>query len=107
MVSMGGQVGGSVAVRYWVGVLFAIGCTVTVAQDGASESGGAPPSTDGTSIDAESVATLLQEIGARRRVNVIFPNPQSMFDGLQVGLVNLSSGNLSFRRRDLVVWARN
>lgn len=55
-------------------------------------------------IGPADVAGLLREIGARRRVNVLFPNPQSMFDGLQMGFTNVGAGNLTFRRRDLVVW---
>lgn len=62
-------------------------------------------STD-AAVVPEDVAGLLREIGARRRVNVLFPNPQSMFNGLQVGFVNIGAGNLTFRRRDLVVWGR-
>ena len=38
----------------------------------------------------------------RRRVNVLYPNPQSNFDGLQVGYVSVQHGNLTFRRRDIV-----
>ncbi len=38
----------------------------------------------------------------RRRVNVLFPNPQSLFDGLHVRFVNVTAGNLTFRRRDVV-----
>ena len=37
---------------------------------------------------------------------MLFPNPQSMFNGLQVGFVNIGTGNLTFRRRDLVVSGR-
>ena len=40
------------------------------------------------------------------RLSVLFPNPQSLFDGLQVGFVNTSSGNLTFRRRDIVTRAQ-
>ena len=38
--------------------------------------------------------------------SVLFPNPQSLFDGLRVGFVNTSSGNLTFRRRDIVTRAQ-
>ena len=79
---------------------------VVVSQYAGLKSGGTLTSPAATSIDAETVTALLREIGARRRVNVLFPNPQSMFDGLQAGFVNVSAGNLSFRRRDLVVWGR-
>ena len=37
---------------------------------------------------------------------VRFPNPQSPFDGLRVGFVNTSSGNLTFLRRDIVTRAQ-
>jgi len=33
----------------------------------------------------------------------VHPNPQSILDGLRVGFVNVSSGNLTFERRDIVV----
>ena len=45
---------------------------------------------------------LIDELGLRRRVNVLYPNPQSLFDGLQVGFVNVGTGNLTFLRRDIV-----
>lgn len=51
----------------------------------------------------EPYLALIEEVDLRRRVNVLHPNPQSMFDGLQVGFVNVGSGNLTFLRRDLVV----
>ena len=38
--------------------------------------------------------------------SVLFPNPQSLFDGVRVGFVNTSSGNLTFRRRDIVTRAQ-
>ena len=47
-------------------------------------------------------ADLVQETELRRRVNILFPNPQSLFDGLQIGYVGVRHGNLTFRRRDLV-----
>ena len=40
------------------------------------------------------------------RLSVLFANPQSLFDGLQVGFVNTSAGNLTFRRRDIVTRAQ-
>lgn len=46
----------------------------------------------------ESHRALVEELELRRRVNVLFPNPQSFFDGFQVGLVNVGSGNLTFLR---------
>lgn len=47
-------------------------------------------------------AELVKETELRRRVNVLYPNPQSIFDGLQAGYVGVRHGNLTFRRRDLV-----
>ena len=46
---------------------------------------------------------LVDEFDLRRRVNVLFKNRQSIFDGMQIGFVNVGTGNLTFRRRDLVV----
>ena len=46
---------------------------------------------------------LVEELNLRKRVNVLFKNSQSIFDGFQIGFVNVSSGNLTFSRRDLVV----
>ena len=53
----------------------------------------------------ESYLPLIAEFNLRRRVNVLFPNPQTLFDGLQAGFVNVGSGNLTFLRRDLVTRA--
>lgn len=50
----------------------------------------------------ESDPPLIAEFDLRRRVNVLFPNPQTLFDGLQAGFDNVGSGNLTFLRRDLV-----
>ena len=43
---------------------------------------------------------------AETRASVLHPNRQSVFDGLQMGFVNVSSGNLTFERRDVVVRGR-
>ena len=48
----------------------------------------------------------LNEFSARRRVNVFFPNQQSIFGGALVGLVHVGWGNLTFVRRDLVTVGR-
>ena len=48
-------------------------------------------------------ADLLHELDHRRRLQFLFPNPQSKFDGISIGYVQTSSGNLTFKRRDLVV----
>lgn len=53
----------------------------------------------------EGYVDVIEELDVRRRVNVLYPNPQSLFDGLHVGFVNVAAGNLSFRRRDLVARA--
>lgn len=60
---------------------------------------------DESSAIADSLsfyADLVKETELRRRVNVLFPNPQSILDGLQVGYVGVRHGNLTFRRRDIV-----
>ncbi len=46
-------------------------------------------------------ADLVKETELRRRVNILYPNPQSIFDGLQVGYVSVRQGNLTFQRRDV------
>ncbi len=48
----------------------------------------------------------LQEFSERRRVNVYFKNEQSIFYGVQVKMVNVGRGNLTFLRRDLVTVGR-
>lgn len=53
----------------------------------------------------ESYVPLVAEFDLRRRVNVLFPNSQTLFDGLQAGFVNVGTGNLTFLRRDLVTRA--
>ena len=55
----------------------------------------------------ESYVPLVAELELRRRVNVLFPNPQSLFDGFQLGFVNVGTGNLTFVRRDLTVATRD
>lgn len=49
---------------------------------------------------------LAEHVLLRSRINVLHPNPQSVLDGLQAGFVNVSSGNLTFARRDIVVPGR-
>lgn len=53
----------------------------------------------------DSYLPLITEFDLRQRANVLFPNPQTLFDGLQAGFVNVGSGNLTFLRRDLVTRA--
>ena len=70
---------------------------LSLASFGAeSEPDSAPP-------NLEHYATLVSELAERRRLNVLFPNPQSIFDGMHVGFVNVGTGNLSFKRHDMVV----
>ena len=71
--------------------------TVSTAQDER-------PADDSPAADASLsfYAGLVKETELRRRVNVLYPNPQSIFDGLQVGYVSVRHGNLTFGRRDLV-----
>ena len=52
-----------------------------------------------------SYVELVAELDLRRRVNVLHPNPQSILDGFHVGHVNVGTGNLAFRRRDMVARA--
>lgn len=76
----------------------AVATAAVLSQTGAA----ATPSDD---ADAPSLATypkVIEELGHRKRVNVLFPNPQSIFDGYHIGFVNVSAGNLTFKRRDLV-----
>jgi YD repeat-containing protein len=46
------------------------------------------------------------EFSSRARANVYFPNPQSIFNGVQFAFVNVGTGNLTFVRRDLVASGR-
>ena len=55
--------------------------------------------------DLSAYAALAQELDARRRLNVLYPNPQSPRHGLQVGYVHVGTGHLTFTRRDIVVRA--
>ena len=66
---------------------------------------GEPALAGATESSLETYAKLVEELDMRRRVNVLYPNPQSLFDGLQAGFVNVGAGNLTFKRRDLVTRA--
>ncbi len=77
-------------------------CTVLALS--ASTASVEPPSHPST-VNDDSLAVyaeLVKETELRRRVNVLYPNSQSIFDGLQVGYVSVRHGNLTFRRRDIV-----
>ena len=79
----------------------AVGAIFTLSASTAPGDSSAPPS----ALNDDSLAhfaELVKETELRRRVNVLYPNPQSIFDGLQAGYVGVSRGNLTFRRRDLV-----
>lgn len=63
--------------------------------------------TPATADMAPFVRQYLNELSDRRRLNTLFPNPQSPMRGVQVEYVNVGVGNLTFRVRDLVVRAAN
>jgi YD repeat-containing protein len=54
----------------------------------------------------EQYVEQASEFSSRARANVYFPNPQSIFVGVQFNFVNTGSGSLTFLRRDLVVSGR-
>lgn len=82
-----------------IGAMFAIGASTT--------SGDSPPAQSAaTDASLAYYAELVKETELRRRVNVLYPNPQSIFDGIQVGYVSVRRGNLTFRRRDIVAGPR-
>lgn len=57
---------------------------------------------DAKEADLRGYVQLIEALAHRKRVAVLFPNPQSIFDGYHIGFVNVGAGNLTFRRRDLV-----
>ncbi len=54
-------------------------------------------------VPLHQYAYLVDELDYRRRLQFLYPNPQSIFHGLNIGYVQTSTGSLSFQRRDLVV----
>ena len=52
-------------------------------------------------------ANLIDELDSRRRLQFLYPNPQSIFNGVNIGFVQTSTGNLTFERRDLVILGAN
>lgn len=58
-----------------------------------------------TADGLSAYATLAQELDARRRLNVLYPNPQAPRHGVQVGYVHVGTGHLTFKRRDIVLRA--
>ena len=69
---------------------------------GSAVTDGSPVADSPNGAWLAAFASLVKETELRRRVNVLYPNPQSMFDGLQAGYVGVRHGNLTFRRRDIV-----
>ncbi|MEM9305636.1 MAG: DUF6531 domain-containing protein, partial [Pseudomonadota bacterium] len=65
-----------------------------------------PPCTAQDGNEIFSHAAYLNELSDRRRINTLFQNQQTIFDGLQLEYVNVGSGNLTFKRRDLVRLSR-
>ena len=53
-------------------------------------------------VARENVRGFLNDLSARRRTTTMFPNPQSVFAGVQENFVNTSTGALTFLVRDLV-----
>ena len=79
--------------------VFPIWLTAVFAAESQANPGGSTEGADSLSF----YRALVEEVDVRRRVNVLFPNPQSLFDGVQIGFVNVGTGNLTFVRRDMVV----
>ena len=78
-----------------IGVVFTLSASTAPENSAAVDA----PVTDES---LAAYADLVKETELRRRVNVLYPNPQSIFDGIQVGYVSVRHGNLTFRRRDIV-----
>lgn len=98
----GSRVGRASMVRRWL-TIATVASWVVVATATQADSGDdyeTPPEA------LKHYVKLVEELGVRRRVNVLFPNPQSLFDGLPVGFVNTTTGNLTFARRDIVATAK-
>ena len=67
--------------------VFMLCLAVVTVDDGAAAQ--SPNATAGEPL--ESYVALVEELGLRR-VNVLFPNPQSIFDGYHLGFVNVGTG---------------
>ena len=52
---------------------------------GLAQAGPAPASDDAKASSLETYPKVIEELGHRKRVNVLFPNPQSIFDGYHIG----------------------
>src|SRR5438094_3113777 len=69
-----------------------------------------PPAANAQSHSDDSILDYyveqVSEFSSRARANVYFPNPQSIFKGVQFNFVNVGSGNLTFLRRDMVASGR-
>ena len=86
------------SIRSFYGVCACVGLYGLAIQ--GEEASYAPPE---ESASLESYAYLVDELNHRRRLQFLFQNPQSIFDGLNIGFVQVATGNLTFQRRDLVV----
>ncbi len=84
---------------YPFAVALCTGLAIT-ASTAAVDSSSPPSAVNDASLAV--FADLVKETELRRRVNVLYPNPQSIFDGFQIGYVSVRHGNLTFRRRDIV-----
>lgn len=97
----------SLRVRVCVPVLVAV---LLAPQSSGVDNPSAPAAAGSESALAGGVRRferdLAEHVLLRSRINVLHPNPQSVLDGLQAGFVNVSSGNLTFARRDIVVPGR-
>ena len=83
--------------------LFLVAAAATFAGSAGGTQGSASDEAGGGGTWA-AVADMPQPPDDRRlRLSVLHPNPQSVLDGLRAGFVNVSSGNLTFERRDIVV----
>jgi YD repeat-containing protein len=69
-----------------------------------------PPAANAQSHSYDSILDYYvehaSEFSSRARANVYFPNPQSIFKGVQFDFVNVGSGNLTFLRRDMIASGR-
>ncbi len=67
---------------------------------------GAPPGEPDIDPKLRAYVDYLNEFSERRRSNVYFENPQSIFSGVHLHYVNVGKGNFTFQRRDLVAVGR-
>ena len=88
-------------------VVFGLVCTLSALKGGSSEAAkGAGVFQEEMNAQLTPFANYLNEFSERRRMNVYFPNEQTVLYGAQVGQVNVGRGNFTFLRRDLVTAGR-